>query len=277
MIADVQQSLRELVYSEAQLPRDAIDIRFAAPTGSWVSSLTRPTLNFFLHDLRENTGLRSMEFSHVPSPGGVQRHLAPRRMDLRFLVTVFFKAQLDELGRDEWNVLWRVLAALLRQDEWADAYVPQEARRLNLGVLGSVTQGDTPQAVFSSLGLSLRPHLQYTVTVPLDLNVDSFAPLVLERDLTFHAGPHRDAPLIDQRRRSSWQLRAPDGRPLADALVQTDGGARGFTDATGTVHLDVPRGDVQALRVLTLDGEQHVLTAHTAQARLGADAPGDLP
>lgn len=274
MIADVQQALRDLIYTEAQLPRDAIDIRFAAPTGSWVSSLTRPTLNLFLHDLRENAGLRSMEFSHAPGPGGVQRQLAPRRMDLRFLITVFFKAQLDELGRDEWNVLWRVLAALLRQDEWEDRYLPDEARRLNLGVLGSVTHSDTPQSVFTSLGLSLRPHLQYTVTVPLDLNVGTYAPLVLERDLAVRGGPDRDAPLASQRRRSSWQLRAPDGRPLADALVRSDSGARGYTDPNGTVHLDAPRDAVGTLHVLTLDGQTHTLTPHTEQARLTLEPPG---
>lgn len=274
MIADVQQALRDLIYTEAQLPRDAIDVRFAAPTSAWVSGLTRPTLNFFLHDLRENTALRTMEFTHAPTPGGVQRHLAPRRMDLRFLVTVFFKAQLDELGRDEWNVLWRVLAALLRQSEWEDRYVPAEVRRMDLGILGQVTQGDTLQTVFTSLGLSLRPHLQYTVTVPLDLNVEGFSPLVLERDLSVRGGPNRDAPLTSQRRRSSWQLRAPDGRPLADALVRSDSGARGYTDPTGTVHLDAPRDAVGTLHVLTLDGETHTLTPHTDQAQLTLDLPG---
>ncbi|GGK99820.1 Pvc16 family protein [Deinococcus radiotolerans] len=274
MIADVQQALRDLVYTEAQLPRDALDIRFAAPTSSWVSGLTRPTLNFFLHDLRENTSLRSMDFTQLPVAGGVQRQLAPRRVDLRFLVTVFFKSQLDELGRDEWAVLWRVLAALLRQHDWDDAYLPDEARRLGLGVLGSVTQGDTPQAVFSSLGLSLRPHLQYTVTVPLDLNVETFSPLVLERNLVVRGDAHRDAPLVSQFRRSSWQLRAPDGRPLADALVRSDGGARGFTDATGTVHLDAPREQVGTLHVLTLDGQQLQLAPGTDQARLTLDSPG---
>ncbi|UBV44949.1 DUF4255 domain-containing protein (plasmid) [Deinococcus taeanensis] len=274
MIAEVQQHLRALIHDEAQLPRDAIDVRFAAPTSSWVASLTRPTLNFFLHDLRENTALRSMAFTQTPMPGGVQRHLAPRRMDLRFLVTVFFKAQLDELGRDEWAVLWRVLTALLRQDEWDERYLPEEARRLNMAVLGSVTQSDAPQTVFSSLGLPVRPHLQYTVTVPLDLNVSRFAPLVLERDLSLRGSLDRDAPIVARRQRSSWQLRDAQGRPLADALVRSDTGARAFTDPHGVVHLDAPREAVTRLDVLTLDGQRLVLTPHTRQAQLSlAEAP----
>ncbi|MFC6663529.1 DUF4255 domain-containing protein [Deinococcus multiflagellatus] len=240
MIADIQQALKELVYTEAALPRDAIDIRFAAPTSAWVSGLTRPTLNFFMHDLRENAGLRSMEFNQMPVRGGVQRTLAARRIDLRFLVTVFFKSQLDELGRDEWNVLWRVLAALMRQGEWDEAYLPEDAKRLQLGILGTVGPAEGIQSVFSSLGQPVRPHLNYTVTVPLDLNVTALSPLVLERDLAFHAGLDRQAPPVSVRRRSSWQLRDDTGAPLADALVRTDGGARGFTDAGGVVHLDTP-------------------------------------
>ncbi|GAA5448125.1 hypothetical protein Ddep01_01885 [Deinococcus depolymerans] len=267
MIADVQQALKDLVYAEAGLPRDALDIRFAAPTPTWVSGLTRPTLNFFLHDLRENAALRSMEFTHAHTGAGVSRTLAPRRMDLRFLVTVFFKAQLDELGRDEWQVLWRVLAALMRQDEWDDHYLPAAARDTGLGVLGTVGPGDTA-GVFSSLGQTVRPHLNYTVTVPLDLGVTTRAPLVLERDLSFHAQatPGAAEP-VSQRRRSSWQLLDERGQPLADALVRSDGGARAFSDAQGVVHLDTPREAVRHLAVLTLDGRALHLDAHTPQAQ----------
>ncbi|PTA67166.1 DUF4255 domain-containing protein [Deinococcus arcticus] len=267
MIADVQQALKELVYTEAALPREALDIRFAAPTPSWVSGLTRPTLNFFMHDLRENAGLRSMEFSQAPVRGGVQRTLAARRIDLRFLVTVFFKSQLDELGRDEWNVLWRVLAALMRQNEWGETYLPEEARRLNLGVLGVVGPGEGTQSVFSSLGQPVRPHLNYTVTVPLDLNVTAQSPLVLERDLAFYDGLTRDMPAVSTRVRSSWQLRDEAGVPLSDALVRTDGGARGFTDVQGVVHLNVPRDAVARLDILTLDGRQLSLQPHSPQAQ----------
>ncbi|MVN85675.1 DUF4255 domain-containing protein [Deinococcus sp. HMF7620] len=268
MIADVQQGLKELVYTEAALPRDALDIRFAAPTPNWVSGLTRPTLNFFMYDLRENAALRSMEFSQTQVRGGVQRTLAARRIDLRFLVTVFFKAQLDELGRDEWNVLWRVLAALMRQGDWDDSYLPDEARRLDVGILGSVGPAEGTQSVFSSLGQSVRPHLNYTVTVPLDLNVSSLSPLVLERDLRFYSGVGENAVPVSARRRSSWQLRDAEGLPLADALVRTNGGARAFSDARGIVHLDVLREEVGRLDILTLDGRQLTLSPETAQAQL---------
>ena len=168
---------------EAGLPQDAIDVRFSAPTSNWVSSLTRPTLNFFLHDMHENASLRSMEFQRTDTIRGAQRHLAPRRIDLKYLVTVFFKSQVDELGRDEWNVLWRVLSALMRQEEWDEKYVPEAVKALDMNVLGNVNSApnQTNYSVFTSLALTVRPHLNYTLTVPLDLNVTTLSPFVFER------------------------------------------------------------------------------------------------
>ncbi|GGS22367.1 hypothetical protein GCM10008961_12320 [Deinococcus knuensis] len=281
VIDEIQQSLKELVYTEAGLPRDALDIRFAAPTPAWVSGLTRPTLNFFMHDLRENASLRSMEFTHAPTGLGVTRTLAPRRMDLRFLVTVFFKAQLDELGRDEWQVLWRVLAALMRQDEWEDRYLPAAARTTGLGILGQITPGDTSSGVFSSLGQTVRPHLNYTVTVPLDLGVTTRSPMVLERDLSFRAqATPGEQPPVSRRIRSSWHLLDELGQPIADALVRSEGGdgsVRAFSDEAGLVHLNVSRSEVQQLRVLTLDGRALTLPAHDSTDQPTAPGPRALP
>jgi Pvc16 N-terminal domain len=276
MIADIQQALKELLYREAGLPREALDIRFAAPTSAWVAGLTRPTLNFFLHDLRENTALRSMEYSQTYAGNGVRRELAPRRIDLRYLVTVFFKSQLDELGRDEWNVLWRVLAALMRQDQWAAEFVPPLARQLEVDILGVVGQGaeGAGTSVFSSLGLPVRPHLHYTVTVPLDLGVSAQSTLVLERTLGLRQGLDQAGPADQLTVSSSWRLQDALGQPLADALVRTDGGVRAFSDPLGVVHLGVRREQVGWLEVLTLDGQRHRLDPDSPGARLVLEPGG---
>lgn len=274
MIADIQNALKTLIYEEAGLPQDAIDVRFAAPTSNWVAGLTRPTLNFFLHDLHENAGLRSMEFQRADSVRGAKRTLAPRRVDLKYLVNVFFKSQVDELGRDEWNVLWRVLAALMRQEEWEAKYVPSAVKELDLNVLGIVntTPNQTNYSLFTSLALSVRPHLNYTLTVPLDLNISSFAPFVFERRVGLRAGleleddTEADVLVI----RSSWLIRDENGQPIRDALVRTDSGERGFTDASGVVHLPVERESVRQLDVLTLDGK--VMQVDPAQSFLSLES-----
>ncbi|BBN96616.1 hypothetical protein DEGR_33490 (plasmid) [Deinococcus grandis] len=87
-------------------------------------------------------------------------------------------------------------------------------------------------------------------------------------------GPDRDAPLASQRRRSSWQLRAPDGRPLADALVRSDSGARLHRPTTGTVHLDAPRERSAPCTSSPWTGRPTPSPAHTEQAQLTLDVPG---
>lgn len=254
MIAEIQKSITQLVYTEGKVPPHEVDVRFATPTSAWVSGLTRPTLNFFLHDLQENAGLRTSEFNQIDVHNGVQRDLAPRRIDLKFMITVFFKSQLEELGQDEWNVLWRVLAALLRQESWEDTYVPAPAKNMNLGILSSVN--NTPnQGLFSNLGLPMRPHLNYTLTVPLDLDVSMHSPLVFERRVKLQDGI-QEKELAGEMIRSSWIIRDTNDQPLANALVLTKQGHRGFTNEKGIVHLNVERNSIQSLQVMSFDGER---------------------
>lgn len=254
MIAEIQTAITQLVYNEGKVPQHEVDIRFATPTSTWVSGLTRPTLNFFLHDLHENAALRRSEFNQSDVRDGIRRDLVPRRIDLKFMITVFFKSQLEELGQDEWNVLWRVLAALLRQEEWDDIYVPAPAKQMGLGILSSVSQ--TPnQGLFSNLGLPMRPHLNYTLTVPLSLDITLHSPLLFERRVKLQDGV-QDKQLVDEMIRSSWIIRDAHDQPIPNALVLTKQGQRGFTNEQGIVHLNVERSSIQSLQVMTLDGER---------------------
>ncbi|MFB9990557.1 DUF4255 domain-containing protein [Deinococcus oregonensis] len=243
MLSQIHDALRTLLFEEARLPEDQLDIRFGTPTGDWVSSLTRPTVNFFMHDITENVELRRMDQMTVQDRGRVVQHLAPRRINLRYLITVFFKAQTDDSGRDEWEVLWRVLAALMRHPDWPEEALPQAVRRLGLSVHGRVAQPDGPRTgeLFSGLGLSLRPHLTYTLTVPLDLDVQQVSRLVLERDTSLNlVGDPQDSAAAVYSARSSWRVQSAAGAPLEGVLVTAGTGVQGYTDSAGMVTLDLP-------------------------------------
>ncbi|THF69537.1 DUF4255 domain-containing protein [Deinococcus sp. Arct2-2] len=269
MLSQIHDALRTLLFEEARLPEDQLDIRFGTPTGDWVSGLTRPTVNFFMHDITENMELRRMDQMTVQDRGRVVQHLAPRRINLRYLITVFFKAQTDDSGRDEWEVLWRVLAALMRHPDWPEEALPQVVRRLGLTVHGRVAQPDGPRTgeLFSGLGLSLRPHLTYTLTVPLDLDVQQVSRLVLERDTSLNLVGDPEPALHSAR--SSWRVQSVSGQPLEGVLVTASTGVQGYTDAAGLVTLDLllsaagsftlqaPSGQVQQVEP---DLETNVLT-----------------
>ena len=62
MIADLDESIRQLLIAEMPLKNGEVEISFDQPKREWSSRLSRPTVNFFLYDLRENTILRQQSW-----------------------------------------------------------------------------------------------------------------------------------------------------------------------------------------------------------------------
>jgi hypothetical protein len=98
VIADVDEVLRKLLISEIEIKGNEVDIQFDQPKREWSARLSKPTLNLFLFDIRENLRLRGSEqYSTVNRPDGtseVRRN--PVRMDLRYLMTAWVKEAEDE-------------------------------------------------------------------------------------------------------------------------------------------------------------------------------------
>ena len=97
MIADLDTGLRDLLI--AQLKRhgfDDIDVVFETPTNEWASTLTRPTVNLFLCDLRKS----SRPGQSAPDGGRNGNRTTERapalRVDCIFAVTTWSKAVADE-------------------------------------------------------------------------------------------------------------------------------------------------------------------------------------
>lgn len=255
MIGPVHEALRAMLHRDAKLPSSEVDIRFATPTREWTASLSRPTVNFYLYDLTENTRLRAHDMEARREGAGETRRLRPRRMDLKYLVNVFFRSQGGEPDDQEWLVLWRVLAALMRNAEWPAGDVPEGARALGTGILGAVSQpgdGARPLEIWSGLGNTARPGLHYVLTVPLDLNVEFLSPLVLEQQTRFRYGDE----LAGARRRYGWRLRGPGDRPLAGAEVRlADGSEIARSDENGTFFLRVGAEETRQMRVKVDGGD----------------------
>lgn len=251
MIGSIQEALKSMLYRDAKLPPSEVDIRFATPTREFTSGIGRPTVNFYLYDLQENTRLRAHDMEVRRSDTTDARRLRPRRMDLKYVVNVFFKSQLGEMDEAEWLILWRVLATLMRHAEWSDADVPEPIRALGTGVLGAVCQPDQnprPGEVWAGVGNTARPGLHYVLTVPLDLNVEFLTPLVLGQRTTFRRSDLDDS--VDRRERFGWQLRTPLGEALAGAEVRLANGLSvTSTDERGAFFLRVGAGEARHLQV----------------------------
>jgi len=109
MIHDVDDTLKELLLQKVPLDPAAIDIRFEMPNKEWAVGVSRPTVNLYLYDVRENHELRSAERSVVRNGASAVLARAPVRIDLAYLVTVWT----SDIA-DEHQLLGRLLATLLR-------------------------------------------------------------------------------------------------------------------------------------------------------------------
>src|SRR5512143_3270066 len=105
MIDDLDEALRRLMKEELPIKNGEVEVDFHQPKREWSARLSRPTLNFFLYDLRENAKLRGAQSPWDVQPGPnntvIQRR-RPVRLDANYIITAWATEPEDEhrlLGR----------------------------------------------------------------------------------------------------------------------------------------------------------------------------------
>lgn len=109
MIHDLDDTIKELMVQKVPVDLAAVDITFDMPTKDWVAGVTKPTINVFLYDLRENHELRSNESLLSRSGALGTERKAPARVDATYLISVWTTDV-----SDEHRLLGSLLTALLR-------------------------------------------------------------------------------------------------------------------------------------------------------------------
>lgn len=258
MIGAVHEAIRSLLYSDGKIPSGDVDITFATPTRDWVAGISRPTINFNLYAIVENAQFRETDFIRGRQDMRESKRLRPRRIDLRYVVTTHFKSQLNELEEQEWQVLWRVLATLMRNAEWPQSLLPAEARQLDIPLQAVAAAADgAPRVseVFNALGIAPRPALHYVITVPLDLNIEYLNTLVV--GLGYGIRDMSQEGFLSQARRYGWNLVTPAGEPVVGAEVRLpDGPGFSISSDTGMATTQLPHDEVKQLLVRLRDSEE---------------------
>jgi hypothetical protein len=232
MLSEFHQSLRTLVYERGNIPREDVEIAFDAPLRAWVGARTRPTLNFFLFDIRENTDLRNTSPETHRANGRGTHRVPPRRFDLHYLVSALTTA-VD----DEHLLIWRTLGVLLKHATLPGELLPDSIRSFGLPVTGKIAEpDDTPRPldVWSAFENPPRPSLVYVVTVPLDLEQVTSAPLVLTRTTRFARATTTEVE-PDVWTRIGGRVRDRSGVPRPGMSVSIDGraGPQAVTNEAG--------------------------------------------
>jgi hypothetical protein len=269
MIDDLDEALRKLLIRELPIKNGEVDIAFDQPKRDWSARLSRPTLNFFLYDLRENAKLRSTHpvWENVREPGGatVQKR-RPVRVDLRYLVTAWTAE-----AEDEHRLLTRALMALFRYPHLPEDLLPESLQGQPVPIPLQVAQAENQpntSDVWSALENTLRAAIVLQVTLALDPYVAVPAgPPVRTRELRYGqtdgwALSRRllEAAGVDHRWTIGGTLRAKNGA-LKDAhLTLVERGTAVALQADGRFVLhSLPAGQY----TLEVTGEGRPASRHT--------------
>jgi uncharacterized protein DUF4255 len=179
MLADFDKTLEKLLINEGNLNRNEIDIAFDAPTGEWSSRLSRPTLDCWCFDMRENIKLRIPDRS-VSANGGAAHIAVPvKRVDLTYLVTAWARKV-----EDEHQLLWRALGALKRyptlEPEQCEGALRYQEHNIPMIVADMSTIQTNLVDLWSVLENQMRLGFVLIATVDLDIRFGFDEQLVLE-------------------------------------------------------------------------------------------------
>ena len=116
MIADLDETIKKLLSTEIPIKNGEIDIKFDQPKREWSARLNKPTVNFYLYDVRENATLRRHQWESVKPTNGnglrdvqAMRKRTPFRVDCFYMITSWAAE-----SEDEHRLLTRCLLALFR-------------------------------------------------------------------------------------------------------------------------------------------------------------------
>ena len=196
MIADLDETLRQLLVAELPVKNGEIDIKFDQPRREWSARLTKPTINLFLYDVRENTTLRQHQWEMVKNgrgPAG-SRKRTPFRIDCHYMLTTW-AAQPE----DEHRLLTRAMLVLFRFPVLTEDRLVGAMRDQPFDVAAQLAVADkltNPAEVWSALDNEMRPTVPYLVTIALDPWTEVTGPIV--RTFTLRTGQTRTLPWQQQ-------------------------------------------------------------------------------
>lgn len=221
MLNELDESLRTLLVQD--LPRvterieaDGFDVSFEVPNREFRSRLTRPTLSLYLYNIQENMELRGRAWGVARGNGTVTTRRPPVRLDCSYMVTAW-----SNEVEDEHRLLTGAARVLFRNPVLPNE-VLQGALADGIEVFTEVAQPESFRDVvdiWSVLDNDLHPSVRFTVTIPLELQIEYETPAVTGHGVDMDGPGWQPGP--QQPVRVSGRVEQ-DGQPVAGALVRAD-------------------------------------------------------
>ena len=247
MLININRVLQQLLNQYGLIGSQEVDISVDAPTKDWAASLTRPAISLFLFDVQENTEKRETNMQSVRANGKAERRLPPRRFDLHYMVSAI-STEIE----DEHELLWRVLATLMKYQQLPVDVLPEALQSLEPPIstrIGEKEDSDRLLEIWNAFGAPPRPALCYIVTVPLDLDLAFESPLVLTRTARYRSTAGGEV-AVETGAHIGGVVRNHQGQPMAGVTVKPEISAAdgSTTNEQGQfVLMGVPNGPVKLI------------------------------
>ncbi len=187
MIADLDETLRQLLIADIPIKNGEIAIAFDQPKREWSARLSKPTVNLFLYDTRENYALRKHQFErmHQKQNG---RKVTEKRTPLRLELTYMLSTWAAE-PQDEHRLMGRVVRALFRYPSLPVDRLHGKLKRQPYRIPAQLAKHDkltNPAELWSALDNEMRPTVSYIVTLAIDPWEEVTGPAVLNLTMRTH-------------------------------------------------------------------------------------------
>ncbi|KAA3660396.1 MAG: DUF4255 domain-containing protein [Chloroflexi bacterium] len=172
MISDLDRTIENILTDEIPIQNGEIDIKFDQPTREWSARLSRPTINLFLYDLRENNVLRQHQWERMMEANGnshthdISQKRTPFRIDCHYMLTAWAADP-----QDEHRLLTRAMLALFRFPILTPRQLTGELENQPFKLQTRLASHDkltNPAELWGSMDNEMRPSISYIVTLALD-------------------------------------------------------------------------------------------------------------
>ena len=155
-IRTVDDGLARMLRAEVPLPADDVDIDFAVPDAAWQSALTRPTVNFFLYDVRPSDRPIPAPNRRLDEYGRPLRRRNLPIVDLNYSVSVWAADPLVEH-----DLLGQLVSRFAGTSLLADTHLPDDAE--NPIVLFFGAEHTPVHVIWQAIGAGVRSSFSLTV------------------------------------------------------------------------------------------------------------------
>ena len=164
MIQLIDQALERFLRATVPLPEKSVDVSFVTPDKTWGKSITQPSVNLFLWDVKRSAP-RSQS-GRMQQTIEEQRY---RRAPLPVIDFNYFVTAWATEDRDEHQLLGAVLTAILATGVLPAEFVPEQVGGVgSISVELATSEQRKPGDFVSVLDGQLKPGLEVRVSLEVD-------------------------------------------------------------------------------------------------------------